>query len=545
MVCSRWSRIFVKNSTIFEDTETLAADAKLLCTQYLAAFGSDRTDLLYHHRLDGPLGIGALSSPAEIAVGTVDGKPMPYGYGSGIQDVPLENGQFLFALCDVFDSTGDPEIGQLAQRIFRGIRLVATVSPEPGFAPRGPHPDGKSYRGENYNRSVVLALLLWAAEARRSATPATQFNSSTLGRLDLGPSMDVEFQNGLLYAIGKGKLHAVDVSDPNSPVVKGAIDGLGRVRQLCVHDGIAYVTSREDGLYLVDVSSPDKMRILAHYDTIELATGIAGLHAIEIAPEIRPLATHPTNGFSLGVAAWEGRVYVAEGEGGLSIWKHAGAGQLELLGRYRAPNDSVRQVVVAGKYTLLHVGPSTLHIVDVSNPREPSRVLEDSRLGLFYYNPISPGLLADQYACCHWHVTGLHWYDLLGDTPRWTGQNYPFRIDSRNGAAFVGEQALVTCRGGYALISIEEQRPLDELVIHRIPSQIFHGKPIVAGDRLYVSDRYTGIVTAIDISDLEKPQLVDRLELQEHPGLVVVHNGTPIIPAGYQGLLIWDKCGTD
>lgn len=258
---------------------------------------------------------GALPSPAEIAVGTVDGKPMPYGYGSGIQDVPLENGQFLFALCDVFDSTGDSEIGQLAQRIFRGIRLVATVSPEPGFAPRGPHPDGKSYRGENYNRSVVLALLLWAAEARRSATPATQFNSSTLGR--------------------------------------------------------------------------------------------------------------------------------------------------------------------------------------------------------------------------------------LGDTPRWTGQNYPFRIDSRNGAAFVGEQALVTCRGGYALISIEEQRPLDELVIHRIPSQIFHGKPTVAGDRLYVSDRYTGIVTAIDISDLEKPQLVDRLELQEHPGLVVVHNGTPIIPAGYQGLLIWDKCGTD
>ena len=338
---------------------------------------------------------------------------MPYGYGSGIQDVPLENGQFLFALCDVFDSTGDPEIGQLAQRIFREIRLVATVSPEPGFAPRGPHPDGKSYRGENYNRSVVLALLLWAAEARRSATPATQFNSSTLGRLDLGPSMDVESQNGLLYAIGKGKLHAVDGSDLNSPVVKGAIDGLGRVRQLCVHDGIAYVTSREDGLYLVDVSSPDKMRILAHYDTIELATGIAGLHAIEIAPEIRPLATHPTNGFSLGIAAREGRVYVAEGEGGLSIWKHAGAGQLELLG------------------------------------------------------------------------------------------------------------------------------------LHRIPSQIFHGKPTVAGDRLYVSDRYTGIVTAIDISDLEKPQLVDRLELQEHPGLVVVHNGTPIIPAGYQGLLIWDKCGTD
>lgn len=1068
-----------------EDTETLAADAKLLCTQYLAAFGSEKTDLLYHHRLDGPLGIAALSSPAEIAVGTVDGKPMPYGYGSGIQDVALENGQFLFALCDVFDATQDPEIGSLAERVFRGIRRVATVSPEPGFAPRGPHPDGKSYyrdssrdqhaalaealwrfgrsdlatvddrrfiageldemarrmeangwkilvedgshvahvgfswtqstpigaisllsflamvadatgsphwkelyqnystendsyrwtellhpdavetwkpltlysnqfsqavlalqraerdpnrkkqlaelqrrlaqralhssvfdpvywrrldwaggevdevatqhlallglslseprdvfallerydpawmtakdgtlrstgnklcfgiptaafhkalagenaeltaevaphvrrmlrimldhgqdydRGENFNRTVTLSLLLWAAEARGTA------DIPSLDSLDLGPSMDVEFHNGLLYAIGEGKLHVVDVSDPGSPQVKGTIGGLGRVRQLCVADGVAYVTSREDGLYLVDVSSPEQMRVLAHYDTIELATGMevsgdvafvacrtagvelvdvsspdkpehlstvrtgeaqstcarngilyvgvwgsaelvicdvsnphkpavlskatlegygdgvtvrgnycyvatghhirglphrepadpgygrghgmeifdvadprapkfvgrvkfppfyrlgmdmwdvkvtdryafvadtyngllvvdianpskpqvvchrglpfvhkandpspaagvtfgddqvfvagawsdvhslvwdtssahqdtekniplavgsrpaptpdprfrvyrpagqvhavdfdgdaafvacgnAGLHAVEIGSEIRPLATYLTDGFALGVAAAEGRVYVAEGDGGLSIWRHAGAGQLETLGRYRVPNDSVRQVVVAGNYALLHVGPSRLHIVDIGNPTEPKRVLDDSQLGLFYYNPIARGLLADRYACCHWHVTGLYWYDLSGEVPQASWHSEGSRIGSQNGAAFLGDRALVTCRGGYVLGSKGESRALDELEVSRIPNMAFSGKPTISGDRLYVSDRYMGTVTAIDISDPQQPQLIDQLELQEHPGPVAVHSGVPIIPGGYQGLLVWDACG--
>jgi hypothetical protein len=277
-------------------------------------------------------------------------------------------------------------------------------------------------------------------------------------------------------------------------------------------------------------------------DIAFVACGNAGLHAIEIVPQIRPLATYPTEGFALGVAADQGRVYVAEGDGGLSIWKHVGAGRLEALGRYRVPNDSIRQVVVAGKYALLHVGPSTLHIVDVSNPSEPKRVLEDSRLGLFYYNPIAQGLLANRYACCHWHVTGLYWYDLTAAPPQWSSHHEGSRINSRNGVAFLDDRALATYRGGYALISNEEQRPIDELDIHHIPGHTFHGKPTVSGNRLYVSDRYTGIVTAIDISDREQPQFVGQLELHEHPGLVTVHDGIPIIPAGYQGLLVWMRC---
>jgi hypothetical protein len=122
-----------------------AADVKRLCRDYIAGFGSTVTQLCYHHRLDGPRGLGALEKPEEIAKGFVSGQPKPFGYGSGIQDVPLENGQFLFALCDAYDATRDKELAKMAHWIFAGLKRVAAVSPEPGFVPRGPHPDGKSY----------------------------------------------------------------------------------------------------------------------------------------------------------------------------------------------------------------------------------------------------------------------------------------------------------------------------------------------------------------------------------------------------------------
>ncbi|MBI5395524.1 MAG: hypothetical protein HZA91_09540, partial [Verrucomicrobia bacterium] len=66
-----------------------AADVKKLCRDYIAGFGSPATQLCYHHRLNGPRGLGALEKPEQIAKGLVNGQPKPFGYGSGIQDVPL------------------------------------------------------------------------------------------------------------------------------------------------------------------------------------------------------------------------------------------------------------------------------------------------------------------------------------------------------------------------------------------------------------------------------------------------------------------------
>ena len=78
----------------------------------------------------------------------------------------------------------------------------------------------------------------------------------------------------ILYSIGRGALTTYDVSTPAAPKALGTLPGLGSVRQLAVQNGIAYVTARDSGLWLVDVKDPAAPKLLSRYDTVELATGI-------------------------------------------------------------------------------------------------------------------------------------------------------------------------------------------------------------------------------------------------------------------------------
>lgn len=48
----------------------------------------------------------------------------------------------------------------------------------------------------------------------------------------------------------------------------------GDLRQIVVCGNTAFITAREDGLFIVDVSDPARPEIIARYDTIEFATGI-------------------------------------------------------------------------------------------------------------------------------------------------------------------------------------------------------------------------------------------------------------------------------
>jgi hypothetical protein len=172
-------------ATAWAGDDALLERVKHLCRDYVEGFGHPNTRLCYHHRLDGPQGTAALSSPEDVAKGIVRGKPVPYGYGSGIQDVALENGQFLFALCDAYEATGDDDLAALARHLFEGMKLVATVSPEPGFVPRGPHPDGKSYyRDSSRDQTCAFVEAMWRYAAGSLATADDRaFVSDTLGKV--------------------------------------------------------------------------------------------------------------------------------------------------------------------------------------------------------------------------------------------------------------------------------------------------------------------------------------------------------------------------
>lgn len=278
-------------------------------------------------------------------------------------------------------------------------------------------------------------------------------------------------------------------------------------------------------------------------ETALVAAGAAGVHAVALRPQIERRHIFPTEGFARDVAVQGQRVYMAESTGGLSIWQRDDVSLLRPIGRYRPKRGGVAQVVVSaeGRYVLLHVGQNELQIVDVSDPRNPALVLNAQHLGLFYTSPLTRGLLEDRYACCLWHASGYRWYDLDADGgPAYSGDHLAMRANFADGIAISDGKALVVTRGKYAIIPREEKRSPEEWTYYRVSGITLKGKPTIDGNTLYLSNRVLGTVTVVDIAKREEPRLLAKLQLEEHPGLVVVHDGTALIPAGYQGLLVWE-----
>ncbi len=168
-----------------------------------------------------------------------------------------------------------------------------------------------------------------------------------------------------------------------------------------------------------------------------LAAGNAGFHTARFTDKLEPIDHYETEGIAYGADTHGDTVYIAEGMGGLSIWR--GSPKLKLIGRHRIPGQSVKQVAIApnGRYAMLHVGLNWLRIVNISDPKSPFILFNDTHLGLFYQRPISTG--ADALGgLVNWGIDGLFLYPLsyppTGETFR-----YPVGINARNGAARYGE----------------------------------------------------------------------------------------------------------
>ena len=92
----------------------------------------------------------------------------------------------------------------------------------------------------------------------------------------------IAYANGFLYLVsteGGGSLRIFGCEgDTLTPL--GSITGLGNLRQIKISATsggrvLAAVTARECGLYLIDVTDPERPSIACHYNSVEFATGIA------------------------------------------------------------------------------------------------------------------------------------------------------------------------------------------------------------------------------------------------------------------------------
>ncbi len=277
------------------------------------------------------------------------------------------------------------------------------------------------------------------------------------------------------------------------------------------------------------------------------ACGSAGLHVIRLTEDsIQPVSVTATTGFATDVCLLGHTVYAAEGTGGLSIWELSPDGRLTKQSAYQVPGRGIRFVAVPapGKYALVEVGAGQLHIVDVSDPTQPSLTLQDSHLGLFYGYQLLDSLVDGRYTAAFWHVDGIHWYDLSTHPPRLEGAHPAGRFGMAEGLVRLGEshgqKLLAPYRGGLISFDFEETRPITELPIHRIEGVHLRGKPTLDETRhhLYLADRVLGGITILNLTTPDNPAVLDSFTTPGNPGRIAPLKNGYLLPNGNQGLFL-------
>jgi hypothetical protein len=120
-------------------------------------------------------------------------------------------------------------------------------------------------------------------------------------------------------------LQVIDVRDPASPRIVGAVDTPGDALGVAVAEGFAYVADHRDGLQVIDVRDPASPQIVGAVDTPGSAAGVAvaegfayvadayhGLQVIDVRDPAAPriVGAVDTSGRAFGVAVADRFAYV-------------------------------------------------------------------------------------------------------------------------------------------------------------------------------------------------------------------------------------------
>lgn len=283
-------------------------------------------------------------------------------------------------------------------------------------------------------------------------------------------------------------------------------------------------------------------------DQLLVAAGSSGLHVVQLkGGRFERLKVYPTNGFARDVVAHGDAVYVAESLGGVSRWALQEDGSLRRVGGYEVPGQSIHQITLVdeGRIAFLAVGANTLHVVRFGPGDEVKRLLEHTPpSGLFYREPF-PSVSSDaRRLLVQWHTMGLFEYAVEDGTVKATGYHFAYPMSSDCGVAPWRDGWLVTSRGGFFWLRPGEMRAPKEIGRTRLEGKSLPGKPTVYDNTAFISDPLTGEVAAIDLAEANGPRLMAHLQLTGHPGRVRLYKGKVLIPAGRQGLILWDFAKT-
>lgn len=349
-------------------------------------------------------------------------------------------------------------------------------------------------------------------------------------------TLALEISGGRLYALENGGLSIYNINDPKRPEKLGHVGGMGNVRQLCVRGKTAFLTSRQYGLWAVDVSDETDPKIISNFDAVEMATGldvagdvafignrVYGIQCVDVSDpaHMKHLSSYRTDE-SQSVSYRNGLLFSGDWAGGevtvldvsdlaapqaISHIKLDGYGD-GMAVRGNTLFASTGQHRKSGPQEERHGAGHGLDIFDISNPHQPVK-LSKVKFPTYYLGP-----------CDYW-------------TPRVAG-NYCFASDTTNGLFLLDISDLKQPKiiGNLVLPKFDPENPkvgvpFDQIKDPTIPQ----GDPIssiaIGEGVLYMSGSYTGIYLA-EFPDKAKHEPRDfgalpKLPAKPYPGESAEH----------------------
>ncbi len=231
--------------------------------------------------------------------------------------------------------------------------------------------------------------------------------------------------DGVYAAMGDTGLHALSIQDPANPRIMSRVDtpgsakaaflkdglihladhnrglrivnwisgetvgaletGFSSARHLIVDGNYAYVSDRERGLKIIDITDKTKPGQVYEYlvassmyacDVKEgrayAAHGDSGLRVLDVANPAAPveLGFFRTAGSVRDVAVNDGKAYLADAQGGLRILDVSDPAAIIEIGQAATPQNALG-IALSGRYALVAAGTAGLRVFDVSNPAAP------------------------------------------------------------------------------------------------------------------------------------------------------------------------------
>lgn len=260
--------------------------------------------------------------------------------------------------------------------------------PEPHQAPLrvtravlAPSGDQILLEGEGFSGSTQVSLALDVSNRR--------FLRHTVSTWGLGG--DLVRVGRLAYAtkLELGLL-ILDLSEPERPRVVGTLRLPGRARTLTVEAGVAYVACDREGVVLVDVSQPSAPRLLATLPELSMTQGLAvrdgrlyttllsanvapALAVVDVSDSGQPkiLGRWSLPGQPLGVAFGGDGLLIAAGKEGL-LEVELGAGPPRIRSRLPLPG-SAQTVKVVGEHAFVACTSGGLAVVELAS--DPPQLL--------------------------------------------------------------------------------------------------------------------------------------------------------------------------